>query len=203
MRIGPKYKICKRLGSSVFEKCQTQRYLLSEARRSKNQKRGRPRTLSDYGRQLLEKQKVRFTYGISEKQLVRAVRAVTQKKGIDPALRLYITLESRLDNVVYRLGLATTRRFARQMVSHGHITVNERKVTIPSFTVSKKEKIGIREGSRKKTLFSILEKQREGHVTPPWITYDEKVQIGEVVAVPSLEGEIFLDFSGVLEYYSR
>ena len=78
MKIGPKYKICKRLGSNVFEKCQTQRYMLSEARREKNRKSTRRRTLSDFGRQLLEKQRVRYGYGISEKQLSRYVNTAMQ-----------------------------------------------------------------------------------------------------------------------------
>src|SRR3990167_4336783 len=114
MRIGPKYKICKRLGSSVFEKCQTQKFMLSEERRNKSKGRTgrRPRALSDYGRQLLEKQKMRYTYGLSEKQLSRYVKAAFALK--DPVSALYRALELRADNAVYRAGLAPTRRASSQ-----------------------------------------------------------------------------------------
>src|SRR3989344_4390397 len=132
MIIGPRYKICKRLGSGVFEKCQTQKFQLSEARRGAKRRTGRkPRTLSDFGRQLLEKQKVRYAYGVPERQLARYTREAVEGTG-DPTVSLLSRLETRLDNVVYRLGLAPTRLAARQLVSHGHIAVGERRVTIPS-----------------------------------------------------------------------
>ena len=132
MKTGPRYKICKRLGNGVFEKCQTQKFTLSESRRSFQGRR--PRQISDYGKQLLEKQRVRFTYGITEQQFVNYVNSATKKEG-DAAATLLSTLERRLDNVVYRLGLAPTRRAARQMVVHGHILVNGKKAAIPSHVV--------------------------------------------------------------------
>src|SRR3989344_7285371 len=108
MIIGPRYKICKRLGSGVFEKCQTQKFQLSEARRGAKRRTGRkPRTLSDFGRQLLEKQKVRYAYGVPERQLARYTREAVEGTG-DPTVSLLSRLETRLDNVVYRLGLAPT-----------------------------------------------------------------------------------------------
>ena len=124
MIIGPKFKIAKRLGAQIFEKTQTQKFALSEARRGQRQGRRRG-NISDYKRQLIEKQKLRFTYGISEKQLRRYINEATSKSH-QPIALLMSRLESRLDNVVYRLGLAKTRQFARQMVSHGHILVNEK-----------------------------------------------------------------------------
>ena len=124
MIIGPKYKICKRLGGAVFEKCQTQKFTLAEARKKTTKSQGkRPNAMSDYKRQLLEKQKMRYTYGLSERQLSGYV-AQSVEKSAHPGDALMLRLESRLDNVVYRLGLAKTRRLARQMVSHGHILVN-------------------------------------------------------------------------------
>src|SRR5262245_8692490 len=129
MKIGPKYKIAKRLGAPVFEKTQTQKFALSEARKAKNVRKKRGGAASDYSKQLTEKQKMRYTYGITEKQLRRYVDEAAAT-GHQPIALLIARLESRLDNVVYRLGLAPTRLGARQMVSHGHVTVNGRKLTI-------------------------------------------------------------------------
>jgi len=204
MNIGPKYKICKRLGNGVFEKCQTQKFMLSEARSGKRRsgKKGRPRTLSDYGRQLLEKQKARFTYGISEKQLARYVKEST--RGVAPTNALVQHLETRLDNVVYRLGFAPTRRSARQYVSHGHVTVNGKKMNIPSYHVVSGEKIGIRAGSKGKTLFANITERLAEHKAPAWMVFDMKTVEGEVTAMPMTENtETLFNISSVVEYYSR
>jgi len=205
MKTGPKYKICKRLGGGVFEKCQTQKFALSEARSGKTRgKRGGMRALSDFGRQLLEKQKVRFTYGVSEKQLSRYIKESTQKKGGTPVEMLLGHLEARLDNVVYRLGLAATRAFARQMVSHGHITVNGRKVTIPSYRVSAGDVIGVREGSKGKTLFADVGSRLKEHKTPAWIALDAAEVRGEIKGTPGTENtDTLFNLAAVLEYYSR
>jgi small subunit ribosomal protein S4 len=106
MKTGPKYKIAKRLGASVFEKTQTQKFALSAERKAKTSKKGRPRGASEYGKQLLEKQKVRVTYGISERQFSKYVAQAVASKGINPAEKLHQILELRLDSVIYRLGLA-------------------------------------------------------------------------------------------------
>src|SRR5690606_40724543 len=123
MQTGPKYKICRRLGSHIYEKCQTQKFQLSEARKGKGMRGGRRRNVSEYGEQLLEKQRVRFTYGLKERQFASYVKKATGTAAV-PAEELYQSLERRLDNVIYRLGLAPSRAYARQLVSHGHITVN-------------------------------------------------------------------------------
>ena len=112
MKIGPKFKIAKRLGAPIFEKTQTQKFALSEARGGKTRQR-RPGAMSDYKRQLIEKQKMRFSYGISEKQLRKYVDEAVSKSH-QPIGLLMTRLESRLDNVAYRLGLAKTRQMARQ-----------------------------------------------------------------------------------------
>ena len=202
MQIGPKYKICKRLGSSVFEKCQTQKFQLSEARFTKIRKRRK--TLSDYGRQLIEKQKIRYSYGISERQLSRYVKESVGKKGVDPAICLFEKLESRLDNVIYRLGLASTRRLARQLASHGHITVNGRKMTIPSHMVSIGDIISIREGSKTKTPFINLVEKLSEYKIPAWLSFDVKKTEGKIEKKPIYSGtEAPFDISTVLEFYSR
>ena len=135
MKTGPKYKLAKRLGASIFEKTQGQKFALSQERSAMNKKGGRGRGPSEFGKQLLEKQKVRVTYGLSESQFSSYVRTAMDSHGANPSEILHRHMEMRLDNIVYRIGLASTRRFARQMVSHGHITVNGKKSTIPSQTI--------------------------------------------------------------------
>ncbi|MCW9054748.1 MAG: 30S ribosomal protein S4 [Candidatus Pacebacteria bacterium] len=202
MKIGPKYKIAKRLGASVFEKCQTQKFALSESRRAKRRGK-RPKQISDYGKQLLEKQKVRFTYGVTEKQLSRYVKTGTQGAH-EPANKIYQALESRLDNVVYRLGLVPTRRFARQIVSHGHITVNGKRMTVPSYTVSVGDVVTVRVNSKEKGLFTDLEERLKNYTAPKWLSFDEKKLEGTVVALPEFSGaDASIDMGLVLEFYSR
>jgi len=207
MKTGPKYKICKRLGSGVFEKCQTQKFMLAEERRGRTRGgrgRGRMKAMSDYGRQLLEKQKVRYTYGIAEKQLVRYVKESVAQKIQGPDLALIKKLESRLDNAIYRAGLASTRSLARQIASHGHVTVNGRKVTIPSYSLSEGDVIAVREGSRSKVLFENLNEKLKDHQNPTWIDFDPVKMEGKVTAIPTTDlTEMQFDLGTVLEYYSR
>ncbi|PIP86747.1 30S ribosomal protein S4 [Candidatus Campbellbacteria bacterium CG11_big_fil_rev_8_21_14_0_20_44_21] len=207
MKTGPKFKICRRLGSDIYEKCQTQKYILSESKKSRNIGKGKKRrkVLSDYGKQLLEKQKVRFTYGISEKQFKNIVKEAVSKKGKEAKEALYEILESRLDNTVYRLSLAPSRRMARQMVSHGHITVDGRKVTIPSFGLRKGHKISIREGSKNKGFFVNLdEKIKDGGAIPAWIKFDLPKREALISGRPKMSaGESLLDLNTVIEFYSK
>jgi small subunit ribosomal protein S4 len=147
---------------------------------------------------------MRYTYGVAEKQLTRYVKEAIARKDSKPATQLIENLESRLDNVVYRLGLAKSRQMARQMVSHGHITINGRKVTIPSYRISKGLKIGIREGSRDSGLFSTTKEDLKDHKNPSWVIFDEKTLEGEVKGKPVVDAtELLFDISSVLEYYSR
>lgn len=203
MKIGPKFKIAKRLGAPIFEKTQTQKFELSVAR-SANQRRGRrPGQMSDYKRQLLEKQKMRFTYGISEKQL-RRYRNDAVEKSNQPVAVLMTRLESRLDNVIYRMGLAKTRRLARQIASHGHICVNGKKMTIPSHRVKVGDVLSIREGSRQTGLFINLGETHEAASLPSWVTYDVKKMEGSMKADPIYNpAETLFDPEQVMEYYSR
>lgn len=206
MKIGPRYKICKRLGSAVFEKCQTQKFVLSEERSTKSRRRGsRRRSVSDYGRQLLEKQKLRYAYGVHERQLSRYAREARMRHGATgPAARLYVALESRLDNVVYRLGFAETRRQARQLVAHGHILLSGKKMTIPSAKVALGNKITIRESSKGNTFFAVLKDRLKEHKSPPWLSLNTKEMQGEVKGSPvSEEVDSIFDLGTVLEYYSK
>lgn len=202
MIIGPKFKIAKRLGAPVFEKTQTQKFALSEARAGKRRTK-RPGQASDYSKQLTEKQKMRYTYGITEKQLRRYVDEAMEKSN-QPIALLLSRLESRLDNVVYRLGLAKTRQASRQMVSHGHVLVNGRKLGIPSYKVRVGDVIGVREGSKDSGLFRTITEDHSATGIPNWLTFDLKNLSGEMKAEPTYEpSETLFDPELVLEYYSR
>lgn len=205
MKVGPKYKIAKRLGASVFEKTQTQKFAIAQERGAMTKKRGRGPT--EYGRQLLEKQKVRVTYGLSEKQFSSYVAGAMKTHAsaeLTPVDVLHRSLEMRLDNLVNRLGLAPTRRAARQMVSHGHITVNGRKTSIPSRQIRIGEVIGVREGSRSLPLFENFAERFAEMSLPQWLTWDAKKMEGGVVTMPSTESASPAgDLSTVLSFYSR
>lgn len=201
--IKSKYKIAKRLGAGVFDQTQTQKFALSEAR-AKGRRRTTRRGASDYGRQLLEKQRVRFTYGLSERQLslyvARAMRAA------NPAAALHALLETRLDNAVYRAGFASTRRAARQAVSHGHILVEGKRVTTPSLSLRRQDAIAIREGSRRSPLYAGLAERaaEDRRSLPPWLDVDFGTLSAKMVGEPVyVSAETGLDYSTVLEFYSR
>lgn len=196
-----KFKICRRLGAAIYEKCQTPKYTMSEAK--KGAKKGkRPKQLSDFGSQLIEKQKARFMYGVSEKQFSKYVTSATEAKGVNAGEVLSGLLESRLDNTVYRLGLGHTRALARQIVAHGHILVNGRKVTIPSFHVKQGDILGIREGSRNKPLFANIATKLKEYSAPGWLSFDIEKNTAVVLAKPKSD-DTLLNLNAVFEYYSR
>jgi small subunit ribosomal protein S4 len=203
MKIGPKYKIAKRLGAPIFEKTQTQKFELSSQRGGRRTTK-RPGQASDYKRQLIEKQKMRFSYGISEKQLRRYVDDAIAKEGNKPVALLMDRLETRLDNVVYRLGLAKTRQFARQMVSHGHIVVNGKRLNVPSHKVRIGDVITVREGSRASVMYAELAEKHEALSVPAWLSFDAKKLEGAVKGAPQYNpAETMFDPEQVMEYYSR
>ena len=203
MKIGPKYKIARRLGERVFSKTQTTKFTVSGTEQKQRGKKGK-KTLSEYGSQLIEKQKARYTYGVTEKQFSSYVKKARAIKGGNPVAELYSMLERRLDNTVYRLGLAKSRALARQMVSHGHITLNGRKLTIPSAVVSKGDVVAVRAGSKEKVLFKDLAEKTETLTTPNWLTFDIDKKEGVVKTIPTYgEGETNLNFGTILEFYSR
>ena len=156
---------------------------------------------SNYAIQLNEKQKVRFMYGISEKQFKKLVNDSAKMKGVHGE-NLLILLESRLDNIVYRIGFATTRRGARQLVNHGHITVNGKKVDIPSYRVKPGDVIAIKENSsdHKGIEIALANKVKR----PDFINYDEAKRIGTYVRYPE-RSELNADIneSLIVEFYSR
>ncbi|MCK5059921.1 MAG: 30S ribosomal protein S4 [Candidatus Pacebacteria bacterium] len=202
MKIGPKYKIARRLKSPVFEKTQTQKFVLSESKKSRPVRRRK--NITDYGRQLLEKQKARYSYLLTEKQFSRYIFEAMARKDKKNADALFENLESRLDNVVLRLGLAPTRPSARQMVSHGHIFVNSRKMTIPSYRVSINDVISVKERSLSKGVTIGLEERLKEVTVPVWISLDAAKKEGVIKKKPVLEGvDLLFDIQSVLEFYSR
>ncbi|MCK5286084.1 MAG: 30S ribosomal protein S4 [Candidatus Pacebacteria bacterium] len=203
MIIKTKYKLCRRLGASLFEKTQTQKYALSEARKSGNRTQKRKKMPSQYGLQLIEKQKLRFSYGIREKQLSRYVKEAMAQKAKSPADFLYNRLESRLDNVIYRLGLAPTRAMARQLVSHGHIVVNGKKLSVASYKTKVGDKIEIRKGSQEKAVFTDLQDKIKNTTSVNWLSFDIKKKEGKVIGEPKLESQEIFDFKIILEFYGR
>ncbi len=202
MKTGPRYKIAKRLGASVFEKTQTQKFAIAQERTAKNKRRGR--RLSEYGKQLLEKQKVRITYGITERQFSNYVHTASQTHGVGAVAVLHTLLELRLDNIVYRLGLASTRRAARQMVAHGHITINGRRTMIPSRQVNLSDRIAVRDGSRKSVLFTDFAERSREVPLPSWLSWDPKEMGGGVTESPTVDSaDPAGDLGAVLSFYSR
>jgi len=195
----PKFKICRRLGPGVYDKCQTSKFASS----AKSLPFGRrPKAPTEYGAQLLEKQKIRFSYGLSERQLSNYVHKASHLKGAGTAEKLYESLESRLDNIIYRMGLGVSRRAARQMISHGHFIVNNHKITIPSYEVKTGDIVKIREGSKNKKIFENLADRLKDYNSPAWVSFDLGGLEGKILSKPKNTGT-FLDLNAVLEFYSR
>lgn len=200
-------KTCRRLGESICgrEKCAYKKRPYAPGKLDSERKHRT--SSSEYGEQLRAKQKVRISYGLLERQFsmyaARAMKAnETSKDKVSPELRLYRILESRLDNVVYRMGLAHTRALARQMVSHGHILVNGRRCTIASRIIFAGDVIGVREGSKTIKPLDGIATKIEKASSIPWITADVATLTAKVVGEPR-EIEPVYDFQKVLEFYSR
>ena len=201
MQIGPRYKKARYLGAPVFLKTQTQKYAIRAQAKQKTAKRKRGK--SEYGQQLLEKQKARYSYGVSSGQFANYVTKALQATG-DNAKNLLNLLEGRLDNVVVRAGFAKSRSAARQMVAHGHIVVDGKKVTIPSYEVSIGEKVGIREGSKKKPLFANLDEELKASKSPAWLSVDAGTHVITVAGEPTVEtSDLLFDVRAVLQFYTR
>ena len=195
---GPNNKKARRLSFSILENGKD---IAKRPYGPGQHGKDRKRKPSNYAIQLNEKQKARFMYGISEKQFKKLVNDSAKMKGVHGE-NLLILLESRLDNIVYRIGFATTRRGARQLVNHGHITVNGKKVDIPSYRVKPGDVVGIRENSREHGGIEIALANVKSRVD--YISYDEKKKQATYVRYPQrseLNAEI--NESLIVEYYSR
>lgn len=207
-----KCRVCRRAGQKLFlkgDKCSSPKCTLIKksyppgVHGRKFLKRRRP-ALSEYGLQLREKQRLKFLYGLREKQFSRYIKEATGKRGIDSAVLASRILELRLDNAVFRLGFAKSRSFARQLVSHGHIIVNGRKITVPSYRLKKGDKIAIRSQSLDKKVFSDLELILKKYDPPAWLKLDKVKKIGEVAGFPGPEAiSPDVDLNAIIEFYSR
>ena len=200
MRITQKYKIARRLGPSIFEKTQGAKFALRQERRSKPAYR--PRT--EFGLSVVEKQKVRYTYGTGERQFAKYVKESVAKKGVNSVEALFTRLETRLDNVIYRLGWAPTRQAARQLVAHGHITIDGKRVYIPSIQVTLGDKIAIRAASITKPVFKDLDEKLKKVALPSWLSYDAEKKVASMQGMPKWnQTEHAFNLQQVIEFYSR
>ena len=201
MKRGPQYKICRKVGERIFPKCQTTKFAISGMKKRSTKRPPRPKT--EDGLQLLEKQKARFSYGVTERQFVNYVKKAQLLHG-SPVTNLFHLLESRLDNTVFRMGIVHSRTFARQIVSHGHIVVNGRKVRVPSYHVKTGDMITVREGSRGNGILTGLPERAQAYTQPAWVAFDPEMLSGKVIGMPiSGAGESSIDFGTIIEFYSR
>ena len=201
MKIGPKYKIARKLGGGIFEKTQTAKFALADQKKKAASKKfARPK--SGFGLQLAEKQKVKYVYGLTTKQLGRYVHAVLDSKSKTPAEDLYKNLELRLDNIVLKAGLAKTRFQARQIVSHGHITIDGKRVTIPSLSVEEKHTISVRESRKSSPLFMDFEGRAKDVIVPDWIKVDPKTMTIKIKGSATYKaGETPFDLQEIIQSF--
>jgi small subunit ribosomal protein S4 len=202
--------LCRREGEKLFlkggrcftPKCAFERRGYPPGQHGKSAQ-FRRRRASDYSRQLRAKQKARRIYGIMERQFRRYYEVSLSRRGLT-GLNLLQILESRLDNVVFRLGFADSRAQARLLVTHGHFLVNDRRTDVPSMLISQGDTISVREGSRKRTYFKDLTAVAEDKNVPAWLSRDLKTLSGSVLRLPE-RGEIDSNLNErlIVEYYSR
>lgn len=207
--IEPVCRLCRREGEKLFlkgtrclsPKCALERRGYAPGMHGKKAQFRRKE--SDYGRQLREKQKARRIYGVLERQFRRYFEEALRVKGMTGATLLTM-LERRLDNVVYRLGLADSRAQARQLVRHGHFTLNGQRADVPSMLVKPGDVIAVRERSRQLTYFKTLAETLGERPVPPWMTLDAASMSGRILSLPSREQiDTTLNEQLIVEYYSR
>lgn len=198
------------MGQKLFlkgEKCFLPKCPLIKKPYGPGQKRKKRKSgVSEYKKELLSKQQIKLFYGLSEKQFAKYVKEVLKKRGKveDASLLLLKKLEKRLDNVIYRLGLATSRAKARQLVSHSYFLVDDKPVNIPSYQVKKGEKILLKERKKEKPYFKRISSSLKQVELPSWLLLDREKIIGEVVGEPSLdEAGLPTETTSIFEYYSR
>ncbi len=211
--IGPVCKMCRREGEKLFlkgercfsPKCAFERRSFAPGQhgRSGGHGRGGANRESDYARQLRAKQRARRVYGVFERQFRRYYEVALQRRGLT-GLNLLQILESRLDNVIFRMGFASSRAQARLLVTHGHFTVNGRRTDIPSMLLKPGDKIEVRDGSRSATYFKDLPELAESRTYPAWLARDPKALTGSVERLPErAEIDGSLNEQLIVEYYSR
>lgn len=205
-----KCKICRRLGDKLFlkgEKCLGSKCAMIKRPFAPGQKAKKRRSaLTEYGREMREKQKVKKWYNISESQFKDYVFEVMENRGsgVDVASQLIAKLESRLDNIIFRMGWAKSRGQARLLVTHGHFLVNGKKVDIPSYRISVGDAISIREGSKGKEILKGLPEMMKKYSLPKWLSYDGDKIESKVMRYPTPEDvQLPSEVSTIFEHYSR
>ena len=199
---GPRAKLVRKFGENIFGNPKFDKILSKKPYGPGQHGAGRKR-VSDFGLQLKEKQKAKAIYGVMEKQFAGYFEKATRREG-NTAENLVQLLETRLDNVIYRLGWARTRRQSRQMVSHGFIQVNGARVDIPSFIVSVGDVITVKASKVEKGIIKVIPEAMNLGTLPSWISRDEKTMTGKITAIP--EGEDLkqgFDPTFIVEFYSR
>ena len=196
---GPSWKVSRRLGYATLE---TGRELAKRPYGPGQHGNNRRKKVSEYGKQLNEKQKLRETYGVSEKQFRRLFVIAKANKEVVTGLAFMRLLETRLDNLVYRLGFARTRRQARQLVNHGHVLVNGKKVDIPSYLVKINDLISLEEKAKS---FAIVKDAMENQVSlVNYVTVNKETKEGKLVRLPERnELTSDIDESQIVEFYNR
>lgn len=205
--IGPVCRLCRREGVKLYlkgERCYSPKCAMERRPYPPGQHgQKRARRPSDYAVRLREKQKLRRIYGISERQFRNLFEEASRKKGVTGSVFLGL-LESRLDNVVYRLGFAVSRRQARQLVRHGHITVNGRRVDLPSYRIRPGDEIAVAEKSRNLELIRQNLEAMKGRKVGPWLSLDVEGMKGKFLRLPDREDlALPVNEQLVIEFYSR
>lgn len=203
----PVCKRCRREGEKLFlkgERCQSPKCPMIKRNYPPGLHGAKGRTrLTAYGRQLREKQKAKRIYGLLEKQFANYYQKAKRQKG-NTGETLSQFLEKRLDNAVYRLGFAVSRRLARQLVSHGHFLINQKKVNLPSYQVKTGDLIGLKEKSRSLPFFKNLKETSGRPELPSWLSFDQENLTGKVTSQPLLADlPKNIDLTLIIEYYSR
>jgi small subunit ribosomal protein S4 len=203
---GPDCRVCRRHGEKLFlkgERCMGPKCAIERRNYPPGPRSTRRRKVSDRGLQLREKQKARYAYGVLEKQFRLYYEAASRRPGITGE-NLVRLLEQRLDNVVHRLGWADSRDQARQVVRHGHITLNGRKTDIPSAQVKLGDAIGWTAGGRTTEYFKVRQDSVQAMAPPGWLQIDREAMAGRVIGVPvRADADRTFDESVIVEYYSR
>jgi len=204
--VGPVCRLCRRVGEKLMlkgERCASAKCSMERKPMPPGQRPSRPRKPSDHELRLREKQKVRYSYGMMEKQFYLFFSKAERSPGATDD-NLKQLLERRLDNAVYRLGFAESRKQARQIVRHGSIMVNGRKVDIPSFLVRPGDVIAWREKGISKEPYKMAMERVDSQLIPSWLSLDKETLSGRVLTLPAPE-EIAAKFDGkkIVEYYSR
>lgn len=204
--IGPSCRLCRREGIKLYlkgDRCYTERCAIDRRGYAPGQHGQARRKLSEYGIQLREKQKAKRIYGVLERQFKRYFEIAERKKGVTGENLLRI-LESRLDNVVYRMGFASSRTEARQLIRHGHFTVNGKKVDIPSYLVRIGEVIAVKEDSRKLSRIKELAETAAQRNVPQWLEVNAEAMEGRVVGLPAREDiDVPIEEHLIVELYSK